>query len=232
LRGLDHGKGLDLDGALRTIGSYQADELKSHTHSEYETSGTGSGRAINTDYTNDQGISSGAIIATGGTETRMKNVAVDWLVYATTLQYDLTVGGGNATQLGGYASSYYAKEADRVSGLIGNRFYFSTPQAITPTSAYTITHNLGLIDLMRAEATLGIKCISPELNYVVNDIVYNPAVGNTNSPTYALHATPQLNSNTCKFYISSWGLGLFDPTGALLTNITPAKWQIFVKITY
>ncbi|WP_370931938.1 phage tail protein [Bartonella sp. DGB1] len=79
LRGLDGGRGLDVDGKDRKIGSYQTDELKSHRHYNiYETGnyakpwslaygsplyGDGNERATRSEYT-------------GGSETRPKNYAV------------------------------------------------------------------------------------------------------------------------------------------------------------
>ncbi|PFG60225.1 tail collar domain [Pseudomonas poae] len=82
LRGWDHGRGID---AGRAIGSYQADELKSHDHTVTNT-GTGG---------NDQTLwlygDPGALPitnpgvktnATGGTETRPRNLAVMWCIKA------------------------------------------------------------------------------------------------------------------------------------------------------
>ena len=73
IRGWDNGKGTD---SGRTFGSFQADEFKSHTHQEYyntQSSGqdqAGSGSGDN-DYT-----SSRQTGATGGTETRPRNIAL------------------------------------------------------------------------------------------------------------------------------------------------------------
>lgn len=82
LRGWDHGRGID---AGRAIGSYQADELKSHDHTVTNT-GTGG-----TDQTlwlygdpgalpiTNPGVKTNA---TGGTETRPRNLAVMWCIKA------------------------------------------------------------------------------------------------------------------------------------------------------
>jgi microcystin-dependent protein len=90
LRGLDLGAGRDPDGAGRTIGSAQRDELKTHTHvspmrehgdlsSQFDTSTlsgrsmwpaqTGLTRFLNNGYS-------------GGAETRPKNVAVNFIIKA------------------------------------------------------------------------------------------------------------------------------------------------------
>lgn len=115
LRGLDHGRGLDVDGVNRAIGSYQADEFKSHNHKTYATdtvgnpvNGTGDTVAWRGGGT-PSGLTTGY---TGGTETRGKNVAVDWLVYAETLSYDLTLNQGSALTLGGYTASYFTPLAN------------------------------------------------------------------------------------------------------------------------
>lgn len=80
LRGWDHGRGID---AGRAIGTYQSDDFKSHTHtlppnSAQNTAGGGI-------YWNGgpNGLSSaGPTNATGGTETRPRNLAVVWCIKA------------------------------------------------------------------------------------------------------------------------------------------------------
>lgn len=71
LRGLDDGRGVDTG---RSLGSAQADEFKSHSHGinlNAYLSGTPSGSSVGTG-----GQSGVAISATGGTETRPRNVAM------------------------------------------------------------------------------------------------------------------------------------------------------------
>lgn len=74
LRGLDGGRGVD---SGRALGSYQADELKAHTHtyrgatiipSGSDPTGTGST------------FTTGNTGSTGGTETRPRNVAMNYLI--------------------------------------------------------------------------------------------------------------------------------------------------------
>jgi hypothetical protein len=126
LRGKDRDKngnnrGLDVDGANREAGSYQADETKSHYH---VTDGTqdsskhavcyGADAAIDyssqTSSTNDASYITGSKTGnTGGTETRMKNVACYWLVFVrNVLLNDSAVEGGNAITLGGHPLEYFA----------------------------------------------------------------------------------------------------------------------------
>jgi microcystin-dependent protein len=89
LRGMDGGRGMDQDGVNRTVGSYQADMLASHSHSAHNAGagqgfieGTGSpafwaaggppgslGMATYTSTT-----------AFGGSETRPKNVDVNYII--------------------------------------------------------------------------------------------------------------------------------------------------------
>lgn len=76
LRGWDDGRGID---AGRTFGSAQADELKSHSHLAYTGYSDGSyGGLRSALQTVDWGaaIRAGTIQATGGTETRPRNVAL------------------------------------------------------------------------------------------------------------------------------------------------------------
>lgn len=77
LRGWDHGRGVD---AGRAVGSYQADELKSHTHA-IKTKSTlmpQSGSANNC-WAYEVDTQTGA---TGGSETRPRNLAVMWCIRA------------------------------------------------------------------------------------------------------------------------------------------------------
>lgn len=68
VRGLDDGRGVD---SGRTIGSYQADELKSHTHSAaYASVGISAGGGGNGYY-----AYPGPTGGSGGGETRPRNVA-------------------------------------------------------------------------------------------------------------------------------------------------------------
>lgn len=67
----------------RILGSYQADEYKSHSHSQYVAANSGTS-ANRSDYNADgnfsiytQGCNTGS---SGGTETRMKNLCVNWII--------------------------------------------------------------------------------------------------------------------------------------------------------
>lgn len=82
LRGWDHGRGVD---AGRVVGSYQADQFKSHTH-EYDTmQGGGTANSVSdtiaaqSDATSQTGRITGAA---GGSETRPRNIAVIWCIKA------------------------------------------------------------------------------------------------------------------------------------------------------
>jgi microcystin-dependent protein len=102
LRGLDKGAGRDPDGSTRTLGSVQDESFKSHSHGgatggvanltgtdgyrDYNTQGCGqSGKGFV--YNTDQNCLGGqfsththSITAEGGSETRPKNVAVNYLI--------------------------------------------------------------------------------------------------------------------------------------------------------
>lgn len=72
IRGWDDGRGFD---PSRAFASYQADELKAHSHNIRASGGSsGPQNAISIDANN--GVRSGYIYDTGGPETRPKNVAL------------------------------------------------------------------------------------------------------------------------------------------------------------
>ena len=81
IRGLDNGKGYDTG---REILTYQADELKSHTHSVARAQNSGVGALTDrvTTANGDSGTANNAAQATGGTETRPKNIAFNYIVKA------------------------------------------------------------------------------------------------------------------------------------------------------
>jgi len=79
LRGWDHGRGVD---AGRAMGSYQADEFKSHTHTfsaptSITASGGSSGIILSA-----TGTPNWSTTNTGGSETRPRNLAVMWCIKA------------------------------------------------------------------------------------------------------------------------------------------------------
>lgn len=80
LRGWDHGSGVD---AGRAFGSAQQDDFKSHTHAAVNNVGGSATYSVQLQHAQASGpgqgdelVVSGAILATGGAETRMKNIAV------------------------------------------------------------------------------------------------------------------------------------------------------------
>lgn len=77
VRGFDNGRGVDID---RTIGSFQEDEFKEHSHSLKESSGKAGPKGINSSYLNDQGNTTGAIDSSGGSETRPRNIAMVYCI--------------------------------------------------------------------------------------------------------------------------------------------------------
>ncbi len=89
LRGVDYGQGRDPDAGDRTasatggntgdkVGSYQEDQFKSHSHS-YTVFPSGRGDIADGRYWQ-QG--SGTTGSTGGSETRPKNIYVNWIIKA------------------------------------------------------------------------------------------------------------------------------------------------------
>ena len=74
IRGLDSGRGVD---SGRALGSFQADEIKAHTHT-VTTGGTGSAIDGGGDRDSDDGTQ--ATSSFGGVETRPRNIAMNYIV--------------------------------------------------------------------------------------------------------------------------------------------------------
>jgi microcystin-dependent protein len=90
LRGHDAGAGYDPDRYSRTnlypggatgdsVGSFQSDEFRSHTHSEYTIIHTGVGMEIG-GYNWPNTVTSTTTGANGGSETRPKNISVNYII--------------------------------------------------------------------------------------------------------------------------------------------------------
>ena len=92
LRGVDAGTGTDPDAASRTelqpggntgdnVGTLQADDFKSHTHGGFQDryANTSGGGSFITNYSNGHG-GEYRTTASGGNETRPKNVAVHFII--------------------------------------------------------------------------------------------------------------------------------------------------------
>jgi microcystin-dependent protein len=75
------GTGTNSDGtASGTFAAKQADELKSHTHTMYIHPATASGSNTNAARFGDVGLGASTTQATGGTETRPKNIAMFYCI--------------------------------------------------------------------------------------------------------------------------------------------------------
>jgi len=89
-RGWDHGVGLDPDAATRTnrgdgtggnvVGSKQADQLKTHTHTTPLRLAGGVSGLFAGGYDGGIGAGTGTVSATGGNETRSVNINVLWCI--------------------------------------------------------------------------------------------------------------------------------------------------------
>ena len=79
LRGWDHGRGVDVG---RPIGSYQAGQIESHVHTYNVTSVTAGSGTSSTATPTDTAGTVKVTNATGGSETRPRNLAVMWCLKA------------------------------------------------------------------------------------------------------------------------------------------------------
>ena len=84
LRGFDAGRGVDPDGGARTVGSTQSDMLKSHSHSYTDpTIGSYPMRSDADGWSKEYPTgNAGTTVATGGAETRPRNIAVIYAMRA------------------------------------------------------------------------------------------------------------------------------------------------------
>lgn len=76
IRGLDNGRGIDVS---RVLGSYQVDDFKSHTHLTNANSTSGDAQG-NLPLMRSSNAKTNATTATGGTETRPKNIAMKFCI--------------------------------------------------------------------------------------------------------------------------------------------------------
>jgi len=100
IRGLDRGRGIDIN---RLLGSAQADDLKSHVHSITNIWDNGGGSGVREGSGTQRGNVS--TNATGGTETRPRNVALVFIIKAKSSFFDPAVQNSNADTLDGYHAS-------------------------------------------------------------------------------------------------------------------------------
>jgi microcystin-dependent protein len=80
LRGLDNGRGIDTG---RALGSAQADEFEAHTHVQQYTASSGADDGYAIDGSNNPAsqIATSVITgSTGGTETRPRNIAMNFII--------------------------------------------------------------------------------------------------------------------------------------------------------
>lgn len=92
VRGVDHGAGRDPDAASRTasapggntgdkVGSVQEDQFKSHTHN-FRVGGGNEGHYNTVGGGDDDNIQGAKMLPRGGSETRPKNIYVNWIIKA------------------------------------------------------------------------------------------------------------------------------------------------------
>jgi microcystin-dependent protein len=123
LRGWDHGRGVD---AGRDVGSSQADMIKSHTHTPLNAmrnsfpASTANGSGTTPGYTD--GGTPPTIQATGGVETRPRNLAVMWCIKA----WNAPINQGNIDV------AALAKEVERLKSSVPVGAVLSFPMGVAP----------------------------------------------------------------------------------------------------
>ena len=110
IRGWDNSRGVDYG---RQFATFQADELRSHTHSVNESGDdvSSDGKYIDSIATNNskQPINSNVVNHTGGNETRPRNIALIYIIKAkNVVGTDPTVRDANAAYLGGLKASAFS----------------------------------------------------------------------------------------------------------------------------
>lgn len=243
-RGLDLGRGLDIDGATRSPGSYQSDKIGSLKVPTVATNSS----SMNHNTTSpglskgDAGSNLSDLVLSSGTETTVKNIAGYWLCFAMEVAYDIDVDGGNAKYLGGHPYSYYATKTEvqniqsQQNSLVGTRIWVSDPISM-PTGALTITHNLGLTDILKASWDIELKCAVAQSGYSVNDYAYGWCFGtytegspSTFWPYSKLPGT--LNANTITMQFSGTALWMQPKTGGTGGLVSNTNFKIVARIRY
>ena len=225
-RGLDRGKGLDMDGSGRALASYQADDTKAHVHSISATvtpAWNAAGGSITVPIVG--GTTTMNTNTAGGTETRMKNIACDWLVYAVTMDYDLTINNGNAVTLGGYPVSHFAS-------VEGSRTWLSAPFTPDP-GVHSFTHGLTFssIDIVLVDCIL--ECLTADAGYTVGDRVFLADHWNvSSSPSYATPLSPCINTTTVSVAQTVRPTLSHKTTGVALLVTNSTYWRMRIRIRY
>lgn len=141
VRGFDDGRGVD---AGRTFGSSQADELKSHVHSDVTVNGSiadngDPGNYVLTAATQFQALTNvgGSVGATGGTETRPRNIALMWCIKA----YGETINEGivDVAALATYLEEVEDTLTANVSAVNTSKVDKTSEQALRATDALSIS---------------------------------------------------------------------------------------------
>lgn len=122
LRGWDHGRGVD---AGRTLGSYQTDQNKAHAHAtSYElVTDTFAAGSVSRNFVQDYGAQNNVQTnASGGTESRPRNVAVMWCIKA----WNAPVNQGNIDV------AALVKEVSRLGSAVPVGAVMAFPTGIVP----------------------------------------------------------------------------------------------------
>lgn len=243
LRGWAHGSGTYDPDSQRTIGSIQNDELKSHQHN-YRTRRDQSGSSQAAwfwDEAGPQGYRNMQVEATGGAETRPKNVAVMYII-----KTDL------ATSSGTTAPSAIITSASSVTNLVG--YTQQLTATVLPSdiaSQYPITwqsqdtgvatvSSSGLVTITGQGQTNIIASISTGMSATVNIVGYTATTsiviadpGQIRVPaTYALNVSrsPSTSTEPLSYSSSNPAILAVDSAG-VISAISEGQATITVSAT-
>ena len=212
-------------GASSDIGSYQADDYKSHVHQVIPENfapysglgGGGTGRGwFNSG-------SPGNTLASGGTETRPKTIMMLYCVKA----FGATTNQGvvDITELAALLNNKISKTDIGYGTQVWVSAEYS-PVLNTPT---VVTHGLTL-DPAKCKCDVLLKCVVAQGGYSVGDYAICPIQSRSSGIEFSL--VPALSATTVQINTSIVGLYALNKANGSDFNLTLANWRYVFRIWY
>ena len=214
MRGWDHGRGMDPG---RAMGSYQADDFKSHTHLQHGQTllqiagGAGFGGSVN-------GVTGGVTQATGGGETRPHNWAVMWCIKAWSV-----ASNQGSIDVAALASSVTALNPEA-------RRKASPWVPMSLAGSYAFGHGFGAEPWV---TSLEAKCVVATTGFTVGTTIIVSVAGSadggsssTSSPIAVWHD----DANAYARFGAATGLNLTRPADGVQVVVPIANFQVRLKV--